>query len=239
MDATGDEHPVCEPFNDAAHRIVHCYLDHLALPKSPKKIDKYRSVVASLLYSIRKVVNAQQGRMSEEGDETKPVYLGAAMGHDNWTIYPLVGRDIAKRTIDTFVEAGLLIKVEGSGQRHFYETENGKIAYRAIMTMWQVDASFNDDPDLEDARFIETGRPLVLVNVIETRNQKERRERFGEARKRLSQADCAKHPTASRDFFLRRWLQLFPYQPILRMRHRKRPASLANHRRDIASPYSA
>lgn len=184
--------PVWEPFNDAAHRIVHCYLDHLALPKSPKKIDKYCSVVASLLYSIRKVVNAQQGRMSEEGDETKPVYLGAAMGHDNWTIYPLVGRDIAKRTIDTFVEAGLLIKVEGSGQRHFYETENGKIAYRAIMTMWQVDASFNDDPDLEDARFIETGRPLVLVNVLETREQKRHRERHKEARKRLSQADCVR-----------------------------------------------
>jgi hypothetical protein len=40
VDATGDEHPVWEPFNDAAHRIVHCYLDHLALPKSPKKIAK-------------------------------------------------------------------------------------------------------------------------------------------------------------------------------------------------------
>lgn len=184
--------PVWEPFNEAADRVVHRYLDHLALPQSPKKIDKYRSVVASLLYSIRKVVNAQQGRTSEEGDETKPVYLGAAIGHDNWTIYPLVGRDVAKRTINAFVEAGLLAKVEGSGQRHFYETENGRLAYEAVMTMWQVDASFNDDPDLEDARFIETGRPLVLVNVLETRSQKERRQRFGEARKRLSQADCVR-----------------------------------------------
>lgn len=128
--------------------------------------------------------------MSEEGDETKPVYLGAALGHDNWTIYPLVGRDVAKRTIDAFVEAGLLAKVEGSGQRHFYETEKGRLAYEAVMTMWQVDASFNDDPDLEDACFIETGRPSVLVNHLEKSEDKRRRERFNEARKRLSQTDC-------------------------------------------------
>ena len=113
--------PVWEPFNEAADRVVHRYLDHLALPQSPKKIDKYRSVVASLLYSIRKVVNAQQGRVSEDGDETKPVYLGAAMGHDNWTIYPRVGWTVATSTIDAFVNAGLLAKVEGSGQRHFYK----------------------------------------------------------------------------------------------------------------------
>jgi hypothetical protein len=184
--------PVWEPFNDAAHRAVSRYLDQLGLPKSPKKIEKYSSVVASLLYAIRKVLHAQQGRVSEEVVETKPVYLGAAMGNDNWTIYPLIGRDVAKRTIEAFVEAGLLAKVEGSGQRHFYETDNGRLAYEAVMTMWQVDASFNDDPDLEDARFIETGRPLVLVNVLETRNQKERRERHREARKRLSQADCVR-----------------------------------------------
>jgi hypothetical protein len=184
--------PVWEPFNDAAHRAVSRYLDQLGLPQSPKKIEKYSLVVASLLYAIRKVLNAEQIRLSDEGVETKHVYLGAAMGHDNWTVYPLVGRDVTKRTIDAFVEAGLLKKVEGSGQRHFYETDNGRHAYEAVMTMWQVDASFNDDPDLEDARFIETGRPLVLVNRLEKSEDKRRRERFNEARKRLSHANCAK-----------------------------------------------
>lgn len=184
--------PVWEPFNDAAHRAVSRYLDQLGLPQSPKKVEKYGSVVASLLYGIRKVLHAQQGRVSDEVVETKPVYLGAAMGNDNWTIYPLVGREVATGTINAFVEAGLLKKVEGSGQRHFYETENGRRAYEAVMTMWRVDASFSGDPDLEDARFIETGRPLVLVNRLEKSEDKRRRERFSEARQRLSHANCAK-----------------------------------------------
>ncbi|WP_416915389.1 MAG: hypothetical protein ACMUJJ_15685 [Roseicyclus sp.] len=182
--------PIWEPFNADAERIVCRYLDQLGLPQTPKKTSKYRVVVASLLYAARKVVSANSRSVSEGSSEAKPVYLGAAMGHDNWTIFPLVGRDVVKRTINAFVDAGLLLKVEGSGQRHFYETDNGRVAYEAMMTMWQVNSALDDDPDLAEARFIETGRPLVLVNVLETRNQKERRERFGEARKRLSHADC-------------------------------------------------
>ena len=85
--------PVWEPFNDAAHRAVSRYLDQLDLPKSSKKIEKYSLVVASLLYAIRKVLHAQKGRLSDEVVETKPFYLGAAMGNDNWTIYLLISTE--------------------------------------------------------------------------------------------------------------------------------------------------
>ena len=65
--------------------------------------------------------------------------------------------------------------VEGSGDSGLHKDEKGKWRTDPIMSMYGIDLT-RLPRDLAAARFVEVGRPLVKVNVLEYRPQRDRRE---------------------------------------------------------------
>lgn len=182
--------PIWEPFNSAADEIVDRLVISLCLPCTLGKRSKYRCMVSSVLQAARYTLMSPEKRQDPDYLMYKPLYLGAPLGNDNWSTYPLVGRDVARRVLAAFVEHGFLSKVDDSGQRNFYKTSSGKTAYLPVMTMWKVSEALYEDPSFSHAHFVDTGRQRVIVNVAETREEKATRKRLGGRRERLTNARC-------------------------------------------------
>jgi hypothetical protein len=182
--------PIWEPFNSAAGEIVDRLMISLCLPSTPGRRPKYRCMVSSVLQAAQYTLKHPERGQNPENLMGRPLYLGAPVGNDNWSTYPLVGREVARKVLAAFVERGFLSKVDDSGQRNFYKTLSGRTAYLPIMTMWKVGEALYEDLSFSHARFVDSGRPRVLVNIAETKAEKRTRERLGGRRERLSNARC-------------------------------------------------
>lgn len=193
---SGEDHgvyrvrPVWEPFNSEAEDLVFSFLENLNLTSNAGSAAGYICMVSSMLFGVRNILRRRHQK--DRRGRAMPLYLGATLGNDRWSMFPKVGRQVAANTFASFEEAGLLEKVPGSGKRHFYETVNSKLAYSGVMTMWTCDTSFMEDPRFDAARYIETGRPLVSIKAAETQSQKKRRERHGDLKKRLAPSSLCK-----------------------------------------------
>lgn len=179
--------PIWEPFNESARELTHSYIESLSLPTTSGKPPKYEAVVASLLQAIRHVLWKRSSSTYEAG---KPWFVGASLANDKLANFPLAGRDVISRTVKAFQENELLTLVEGSGLREFSETASGKTAYKGIMTMWEPNAKMAGDYGFHSAKFIETGRPRLLINRAETKTEQKRRKRHNDLRQRIKTSDC-------------------------------------------------
>jgi hypothetical protein len=181
--------PIYEPMDDVAEQITTFLLKLFRLPCSGPKLRGYRVMVSSIIYVAFVVIMKEEKEKQKKKSDRQPVQLGMAIGNDNWTFFPSVGAIVGKRVLKAFQTEGFLSLDTDSGKREFYLTDNGKVAYEAIMTRWSLTTKFRKLLKGKSAHFNETEAPLLIVNELETRGQKEHRERHGDVKRRLSQAD--------------------------------------------------
>lgn len=184
--------PTYEPMDDAAKLRTNWFIKRLRLPASGPKAKGYEVMVASILRTSSAVILREAKEKEKAKSKRKPVQLGMPIGNDNWSDFPAVGATVGKKVLASFEEAGFLVRDQTSGKREFYTTGTGKLAYEPIMTCWSVTRElrklFKDDL----GRFVETGRPLILVNKVETYSQKRHREKQGSPKEKLSSAQRVK-----------------------------------------------
>ncbi|OAN70558.1 hypothetical protein A8B83_13905 [Rhodobacteraceae bacterium EhC02] len=109
--------------------------------------------------------------------------------HQLWSLFPMVGKDVAPKVIDRLVEYFGAHLVEGSGDSGLFKDENGKWAKDPRMTMYEVDLSSLPEK-LEDARFVQVGLPTVKVNKAETRQQRDKRNLQKQSKPFLNNKQC-------------------------------------------------
>ena len=159
--------PVWLPYNDTAYDIVAALVDLFGYPASGPKAERYAVVLASLL-------KAAQAHALSAGNSL-PHYVGIQRRASAWSLYPLVGKDIAKTVVDDFLMSFDGQLVEGSGTSGLHKDDQGKWRIDPKMSMYTLDTSKLPEYLLE-AKFIEVGRPFVKVNKAETQQQKCRRK---------------------------------------------------------------
>lgn len=159
--------PVWLPYNDISHELTSSLLSQLGYPTVGPKAEKYAVVLASLLKAVQPLLLSSTAR--------RPHYLGIQRRASAWSRYPLVGREIAHKVIDDFIDNFNGQKIEGSGTRGWFQNDKGKWELDPRMTMYSFDLK-KLPQQLSDARFVEVGRPLLKVNEGETRQQKAKRE---------------------------------------------------------------
>lgn len=161
--------PVWLPYNEVGHELTSSLLSQFGYPTAGPKAEKYAVVIASLLKG------AQTHLLSANGKRQH--YVGIQRRASAWSRYPLVGREIAHKVTDDFLDHFNGQKIEGSGTRGWSQNDKGKWELDPRMTMYSFD--LNKLPEqLSDARFVEVGRPLLKVNEGETRQQKKRRQKL-------------------------------------------------------------
>ena len=173
--------PVWLPFNDVASKIVADLTERLGFPAGGPKASRYEVVVASFLKSVQSIARSPNSR--------KPYYLGVHRRASAWSLFPMVGKDVAPKVIDRLVEYFGAHIVEGSGDSGLFKDENGKWAKDPRMTMYEVDLSSLPE-GLEDARFVQVGLPTVKVNKAETRQQRDKRNLQKQAKPFLNNKQC-------------------------------------------------
>jgi hypothetical protein len=183
--------PVHEAMGEATVKLTELLLKRFQLPYSGPKARGYRAMVSSIIRTALEVSTREAKEKEKPKSKRMMIQLGMSVGNDNWARFPLVGSVVGMRVLKSFVSNGLLIKDQRSGRREFYTTANGKLAYKAIMTSWSVTPDFKKL--LRDAplNFSEAGVPLLVVNKIETRVQKELRKLRGEVKQKLTEAEKA------------------------------------------------
>ena len=159
--------PVWLPFNNTAKLIVDDLMSKLGYPTTGPKAVKYAIVVTSVLKAVQSVEGSSRSE--------QPTYLGIQLKASAWSRYPLVGRNIAKKVIDDLIIRVGASFIEGSGDSGLHKDEKGKWRTDPIMSMYGIDLT-RLPSDLAAARFIEVGRPLVKINTLESRPQRDRRK---------------------------------------------------------------
>lgn len=164
--------PIWMPYNEKAQELCDYLAEVLQSPTKGKMGNKHRAVIASLLHAFTRFRVADWAEPSK-----KPLYLGLSLNRDALSRFPLAGADIIKSRICKLKEKKVLSKVDGSGSKQWtHNPETGKSETHPIMTMYTVDLSKLGLDGLQEAKFIEVGRPLLKVNEAETRGQREKRK---------------------------------------------------------------
>lgn len=182
--------PIYEPLNQDAENLTIRMLKMLRLTSSGPKLLGYRAMMSSCLYTAMMAIRQKDYQSSLPRLKRKDIYIGMLLGHDHWTQFPNVGSTIGLRTLKALVKGGLIKHDPSSGKREFYTTESGKTAYEGIMTRWEVTPKLGRLLQKDKAKFIETARPLVQINQVETRSEKERRKRHNDTKKKLSRSEA-------------------------------------------------
>ena len=160
--------PAWLPYNDIADQIVEETIQQLNYPEVGPKSEKYRVAVASFLKACQSVLACQS--------RDKPQHLGIRYKSEAWSLYPLVGKDIRAKVFRDLVGFFEAMQVSGSGDSQLFRDEQGKWHTVPIMSMYTLETT-NLPERLNEAKFIEVGRPLVKVNRAETRQQSKKRKK--------------------------------------------------------------
>ena len=158
--------PVWMPFNDVAYTIVESLVHKLGYPTTGPKAEKYAVMIASIIKAAQTLPKQSEGR--------KPKYVGVSFGSQNWSRFPLVGREVAVKVLKEVFEYLDAKLVDGSG-KNWHQDSDGKWYLDPKMSMYHIRLSLLPS-NLLEARFIEVGRPLVKVNSAEARQQKIKRK---------------------------------------------------------------
>ena len=175
--------PTWMPYNDAAQRICSKIIGQYDLRSGGKIGERYQLVVASFLVAARQVIRANL-------QEGKPVLFGCPRNNNYWSNYPLVGKEIILKVVDRL--DGELINMSHPGDRVFYKTKAGNIAYEGITTMYEVDAVLLEDDDFNIAEYIEIGREAVKINKAESVGQRKIRKRNSRPKPRYGKVEAKK-----------------------------------------------
>ncbi|WIV50720.1 hypothetical protein QQG91_13810 [Marivivens sp. LCG002] len=182
--------PIYEPFNPEAEQLTSLLLKRLQLPCSGPKFQSYNCIMASFIHAALRAIRWKDFEASKPRSQQKHIFVGMLLGHDHWTQFPAVGAKIGKRTLEALETGGLIKRDPSSGKREFHTTEAGKAAYEGVMTRWKVTQKLTRLLPKDGVTFIETGRPLVQINQVETRSQKEKRKRHSDTKRKLTHSEA-------------------------------------------------
>ena len=158
--------PVWMPFNDVAQTIVASLVNKFNYPTTGPKAEKYAVMISSIIKAAQTLPKQSKGK--------KPKHLGVPFGSNNWSQFPLVGREVAVKVVKEALEYLEANQVAGSG-KNWHQDETGKWYLDPKMSMFNINLK-RLPINLLEAKFIEVGRPLVKVNERESRPQRERRK---------------------------------------------------------------
>jgi hypothetical protein len=162
--------PIWEPFEEEAEKVVDRLIKDAQWPTTGPKAIKYRIVVASFLKAVQEV----HSRHSRNRNDTKEVpHLGVRWRNEAWSVYSLVGKDVANTVIRELLRQLDAKQVEGSGSSNLVKDEQGKWTTDPNMSMYEIDPS--KVAEFNTLRFIETGLPRIKINKAESRRQRDAR----------------------------------------------------------------
>jgi len=163
--------PVWEPFGTEAEEVVDQLVKDACWPSDGPKAIKYRVMVASFLKAVQDVHLRYSHSRS---DNKEGPFLGVKWRNDAWSMFPLVGKDLAKKIIPELLQHFDAKQIEGSGSSNLVKDEEGKWSIDPKMSMYEVDLAKAEQ--FITLRFIETGLPHIKVNEAETRRQRDARK---------------------------------------------------------------
>lgn len=177
--------PVWEPFGEEAEEVVSKLITETDWPTDGPKAIKYRVVVASFLKAAQEVYLRHCRRFN---DNKHTPYLGIRFRNDAWSVFPLVGKDIANKVTLEMLKYFNAKRVEGSGSSNLVKDQNGKWSSDPLMTMYEIDLL--KASSLINLHFIETGLPCIKINTAETRQHRDARKREKKARPFLKNTEA-------------------------------------------------
>ena len=134
--------------------------------------DKYKCVISSFLVAA----STDGGTVSIPQKDKDYEHYG-------------VGLKIIKQVVTGMVEQSYISKVAISGQRFFYQDDDGKDKSIGISTQYRTEDKLLNLGVLEEAAWIETGRPSVLISKAETKGKTYTRRSLGKKRQKLTKKE--------------------------------------------------
>lgn len=127
-------------------------------------------MVASFLKAVQEVHSRHSHNRNKKNEVP---HLGVRWRNEAWSVYPLVGKDVANTVIRELLRQFDAKQVEGSGSSNLVKDEQGKWSTDPKMSMYEIDLS--KAAELSTLRFIETGLPRIKVNKAESRQKRDAR----------------------------------------------------------------
>ena len=167
--------PVWQPYNKTAITLLDTILKSLPhVPSSPTRFNKYKTVVASFLAIAQTVAWKENGA------------LAIPKTRSHWSEYPDVGASMMEYVRSELEEGEFITQVARSGQRHFYNDDDGKLQWIGIQALYTISDSLYNLEGFTDAEWIEVGRPTVLVSKFESFASKIVRKERGERKPKMA-----------------------------------------------------
>ena len=167
--------PVWQPYNKTAITLLDTILKSLPhVPSSPTRFNKYKTVVASFLAIAQTVAWRENGA------------LAIPKTRSHWSEYPDVGASMMEYVRSELEEGEFITQVARSGQRHFYNDDDGKLQWVGIQALYTISDSLYNLEGFTDAEWIEVGRPTVLVSKFESFASKIVRKERGERKPKMA-----------------------------------------------------
>lgn len=169
--------PTFESYNVNAIALVSDLITQLGLSGTgPKTSTKHRLILSSVL--------AQSVRAAGEDNPT----LAVSKEAPHWAHYS-VGKAAILQVFTALEEHGFISFVEGSGKFMIYEGADGKKHRIGVRSQYLVQGRLLDLQGLEEATWIDTGRPAVLVPVTEKVPKTRWRKAQGISREKMHTAE--------------------------------------------------
>lgn len=162
--------PIWEPFEEEAEKVVDRLIKDAQWPTTGPKAIKYRIVVASFLKAVQELYSRHSHNRNNKNEVP---HLGVRWRNESWSVYPLLGKDVANTVIRELLRQFDAKQVEGSGSSNLVKDEQGKWTTAPKMSMYEIDPS--KVAEFSTLRFIETGLPRIKINRAESRRQRDAR----------------------------------------------------------------
>ena len=163
--------PAWEPFGMEAEEAVDRLVKDACWPSDGPKAIKYRVMVASFLKAVQDV---HLRHSHSRNDNKEGPFLGVRWRNDAWSMFPLVGKDVANTVTRELLQQFDAKQVEGSGSSNLVKDDQGKWSSDPKMSMYVIDLS--KASKFSSLRFIETGLPRIKINKAESRRQRDARK---------------------------------------------------------------
>lgn len=212
--------PTWSAHNAVAKRLVDDLLNKIEYVPSGVKTDaKYQLTIASILALSTAVLSKPDG------------VLALSKDRQNWGAYD-VGADTIFEVFRLLELHGFISFVPNSGQRHFYYDDNGKQKWLGILSQYDIADTLYALEDYDEARWVETGRPAIMIGKPETRGAGINRKKMGIKKPKLA-------ITTVKDTYGRRYSKASTGVKLLGRYWQKHPLELPPSSKNFITPFGA
>jgi len=157
--------------------------------------------------------------------------LALSKDRQNWGAYD-VGADTIFEVFRLLELHGFISFVPNSGQRHFYYDDNGKQKWLGILSQYDIADTLYALEDYDEARWVETGRPAIMIGKPETRGAGINRKKMGIKKPKLA-------ITTVKDTYGRRYSKASTGVKLLGRYWQKHPLELPPSSKNFITPFGA